>query len=112
MIDVEQPLAAAPKRLEALLKNERISLRPEEPEAIDLEGSRRVVLVAQMAVRAQRQKVQGIIVAGVLVDVMDLRAIAAADGTSMVELLENSILCALRDCDPLGLGFLGPANNV
>lgn len=56
----------------------------------------RVVLISKMAVWTQWQQIQKIIVGVVLVDVVYMRAIAAANSASVVVLIKQSFARLLR----------------
>ncbi len=70
---------------------------PEQPELGRIDPDGRVVLIGQVAIRAEGKKVGGVVVRWVFVDVVYVRVIRTADRAPMVELFEDGLPNRRRD---------------
>ena len=96
-MDLIQERHAAEDGLELGLQNVPVLVDPKERQ-LDLRHSVRcIVLVGEMAVRAERNQILGWVIRGVLVDVMKMRTCLAADSAAVVELSEHGITHGLGD---------------
>ena len=70
---------------------------PEKPKLSRIRALSRSMLVDKMAVWAQWQEIQWIMVTRIVVEMMQLRAIGTTDGAPVVEFTENAIAYLLRN---------------
>jgi hypothetical protein len=95
--DVVEKGEAFEERMKLRRKDRWILVLTEQTKFPRVDGCRGIVLVSEMAIRAQGQEVEGVIVARVFVDVMELRVLGSADGTTVVELSGNLLAKRLRE---------------